>query len=78
MVFKMPLSFPFVRTFVHHAIKFVHFALDVALPIVIAQRTRINIGFSRFFRFGHTPGTMDVQAPVASREFPFTIDLRRV
>ncbi len=32
---------------------------------------------SRFFRFGHTPGTMDVQAPVASREFPFTIDLRR-
>ena len=36
---------------------------------------------SRFFRMGHTPGTMDgVQANIdlpASREFPFTLDMRR-
>jgi len=32
---------------------------------------------ARFERIGHTPGVMAVQAPVASREFPFTIDLRR-
>ncbi len=33
---------------------------------------------SRFERTGHTPGVMAVQAPVASREFPFTMDLRRL
>ena len=32
---------------------------------------------ARFFRFGHTPGTMDVAPAAPSREFPFTIDLRR-
>jgi len=32
---------------------------------------------ARFFRFGHTPGTIDVRAPVPSTEFPFTMDLRR-
>jgi uncharacterized protein (DUF2126 family)/transglutaminase-like putative cysteine protease len=36
---------------------------------------------SRFFRMGHTPGTMEgVQANIdlpASREFPFTLDMRR-
>jgi uncharacterized protein (DUF2126 family) len=31
---------------------------------------------SRFFRFGHTPGTMDVKPAVPSLEHPFTIDLR--
>ena len=33
---------------------------------------------ARFERIGHTPGVMAVQAPVASREFPFTMDLRRL
>jgi uncharacterized protein (DUF2126 family) len=37
---------------------------------------------SRFFPLGHTPGKLDVpQATVglpASKEFPFTLDLRRV
>ena len=31
---------------------------------------------SRFFRFGHTPGTMDVQPATPSLEHPFTMDLR--
>jgi uncharacterized protein (DUF2126 family) len=32
---------------------------------------------ARFFRFGHTPGSMQVAPAVPSREFPFTLDLRR-
>jgi uncharacterized protein (DUF2126 family) len=32
---------------------------------------------SRFFRFGHTPGTIDVRPATPSRELPFTLDLRR-
>jgi uncharacterized protein (DUF2126 family) len=31
---------------------------------------------ARFFRFGHTPGTMNVKPVAPSREFPFTLDLR--
>jgi uncharacterized protein (DUF2126 family) len=33
---------------------------------------------ARFFRIGHTPGPMQVPALTPSREFPFTLDLRRV
>jgi uncharacterized protein (DUF2126 family) len=32
---------------------------------------------ARFFRFGHTPGAMDVVPAVPSLEHPFTLDLRR-
>jgi uncharacterized protein (DUF2126 family) len=32
---------------------------------------------ARFFRFGHTPGKMDVKPANPSRELPFTLDLRR-
>ncbi len=32
---------------------------------------------ARFFRMGHTPGTMTVPAPLVEREFPFTLDLRK-
>jgi uncharacterized protein (DUF2126 family) len=32
---------------------------------------------ARFFRMGHTPGTMSVAAPVPSLDFPFTLDMRR-
>jgi uncharacterized protein (DUF2126 family) len=32
---------------------------------------------ARFFRYGHTPGTIDVQAAAPSLELPFTLDLRR-
>jgi uncharacterized protein (DUF2126 family) len=32
---------------------------------------------SRFFQMGHTPGRMTVAPAVHSREFPFTLDLRR-
>ena len=31
---------------------------------------------ARFFRFGHTPGRLDVKPAVPSQEHPFTIDLR--
>jgi uncharacterized protein (DUF2126 family) len=31
---------------------------------------------ARFFRFGHTPGAMQVQPAAPSLEFPFTLDLR--
>ncbi|RVU47160.1 transglutaminase family protein [Rubrivivax rivuli] len=31
---------------------------------------------ARFFRFGHTPGRMDVQPAAPSLEHPFTLDLR--
>jgi uncharacterized protein (DUF2126 family) len=31
---------------------------------------------ARFFRFGHTPGVMNVEPAQPSREFPFTLDLR--
>ena len=31
---------------------------------------------SRFFRFGHTPGTVDVKVAAPSLEHPFTMDLR--
>ncbi|HXP59297.1 MAG TPA: transglutaminase family protein [Dongiaceae bacterium] len=33
---------------------------------------------ARFFRFGHTPGPMQPRLPPASRESPFTLDLRNV
>lgn len=32
---------------------------------------------ARFFRFGHTPGKMQVEPAAPSLEFPFTLDLRR-
>jgi uncharacterized protein (DUF2126 family) len=32
---------------------------------------------ARFFRFGHTPGRMNVEPAAPSLEFPFTLDLRR-
>ena len=32
---------------------------------------------TRFFRFGHTPGRMDVVPALPSQELPFTLDLRR-
>ena len=32
---------------------------------------------ARFFRFGHTPGRLQVKAPERSGEHPFTLDLRR-
>jgi uncharacterized protein (DUF2126 family)/transglutaminase-like putative cysteine protease len=33
---------------------------------------------ARFSRIGHTPGTMAAAIPVTAREFPFTLDLRKV
>ncbi len=32
---------------------------------------------ARFFTLGHSGGTLDVAPPSPSREFPFTLDLRR-
>jgi uncharacterized protein (DUF2126 family) len=39
-----------------------------------AESRRVN----RFFKFGHTPGPMDVRQIERSLEFPLTLDLRRV
>ena len=33
---------------------------------------------ARFFQMGHTPGKMSVEPAITNREFPFTLDLRRV
>jgi uncharacterized protein (DUF2126 family)/transglutaminase-like putative cysteine protease len=33
---------------------------------------------ARFSRIGHTPGTMAAATPAVDREFPFTLDLRKV
>ncbi|HEX4131136.1 MAG TPA: transglutaminase family protein [Pirellulales bacterium] len=33
---------------------------------------------ARFLKFGHTPGTWSVIEPPVDKEFPFTLDLRRV
>jgi uncharacterized protein (DUF2126 family) len=33
---------------------------------------------ARFFKFGHTPGAMELKMPNPSPEYPFTLDLRRV
>jgi uncharacterized protein (DUF2126 family) len=33
---------------------------------------------ARFSRLGHTPGTFAASAPPSDREFPFTLDLRKV
>jgi uncharacterized protein (DUF2126 family) len=33
---------------------------------------------ARFFAFGHTPGEWEAQPPQPSREFPFTLDLRKL
>lgn len=38
-----------------------------------AESRRIN----RFFKFGHTPGPMSVTDVAPSKEFPFTLDLRK-
>jgi len=32
---------------------------------------------ARFFRFGHSPGRLEVAPAQPSRDFPFTLDLRR-
>lgn len=32
---------------------------------------------ARYFRFGHTPGKIEVAQPTTNREHPFTLDLRR-
>jgi uncharacterized protein (DUF2126 family) len=31
---------------------------------------------ARFFRMGHTPGSMQVPREIVDAEFPFTLDLR--
>ena len=32
---------------------------------------------ARFFRIGHSPGSIDPAPPVTSPDFPFTLDLRK-
>jgi uncharacterized protein (DUF2126 family) len=32
---------------------------------------------ARFFRMGHTPGSMPPPVPAGDAEFPFTLDLRK-
>jgi uncharacterized protein (DUF2126 family) len=44
------------------------------LPINSYEAESRRLG--RFFRLGHTPGTLTADRPVPSREFPHTLDLR--
>jgi uncharacterized protein (DUF2126 family) len=43
-------------------------------PVNAYKAESLRLG--RFFRYGHTPGTMPLRVAEKSREFPFTLDLR--
>jgi uncharacterized protein (DUF2126 family) len=47
-----------------------------AFPINSYEAESRRLG--RYFRFGHTPGVMDVKAAVPAIEHPLTLDLRKV
>ena len=46
---------------------------DFPVNAYAAESRRI----ARFFKFGHTPGSLQVGEPTLTKEFPFTLDLRQ-
>ena len=77
-----PLIFDVVDTWNHHAVGGCTY--HVAHPGGRAHEQFPVNAFeaegrrvARFFKFGHTPGPMVVQTVAPSREFSFTLDLRR-
>lgn len=81
-----PLTFDLIDTWTNRSISGCQYHVMhpggtnyAALPINAYEAEARRL--SRFFRMGHTPGVMQQQSPnilqTGSKEFPFTLDLRR-